>query len=258
MQTLKWKSGLLLNLNVSVAQSPPKDVSLFHATSASLAKWKSKWSFTEEKSTQPSSKDYIRYQIRQKRSDAKKALRDLLFKGTSSKLQNGNLWGGADICKGPRISNKQTQSKKSARGKFQHSSKHAQKNKQKQRVADFTEESDERAEPNFHATFGGRCFTWSFKAWQESRFQDSTWGFEWRDPNWSRNTRRFVEDSDSDEDSCVVGSYSDRITLGLPSSGPLKIEDVKNAFRASALKWHPDKHQGPSQVTFVKVSSLIL
>ncbi|ERN12959.1 hypothetical protein AMTR_s00040p00015720 [Amborella trichopoda] len=67
-----------------------------------------------------------------------------------------------------------------------------------------------------------------------------------------------AEDSDSDEDSCVVGSYSDRITLGLPSSGPLKIEDVKNAFRASALKWHPDKHQGPSQVTFVKVSSLIL
>ncbi|ERN12960.1 hypothetical protein AMTR_s00040p00016490 [Amborella trichopoda] len=59
MQTLKWKSGLLLNLNVSVAQSPPKDVSLFHATSASLAKWKSKWSFTEEKSTQPSSKVFM-------------------------------------------------------------------------------------------------------------------------------------------------------------------------------------------------------
>ncbi|RZC07614.1 hypothetical protein D0Y65_014744, partial [Glycine soja] len=35
--------------------------------------------------------------------------------------------------------------------------------------------------------------------------------------------------------------------LGLPPTGPLKIEDVKNAFQLSALKWHPDKHQGPSQ-----------
>ncbi|KAK7316980.1 hypothetical protein RJT34_00835 [Clitoria ternatea] len=44
-----------------------------------------------------------------------------------------------------------------------------------------------------------------------------------------------------------LGSGSDRTILGLPPTGPLKIEDVKNAFRLSALKWHPDKHQGPSQ-----------
>ncbi|CAL1379866.1 unnamed protein product [Linum trigynum] len=38
-------------------------------------------------------------------------------------------------------------------------------------------------------------------------------------------------------------------TLGLPLSGPLEIEEVKNAFRESALKWHPDRsHQGDSQV----------
>ncbi|KAJ8551637.1 hypothetical protein K7X08_021652 [Anisodus acutangulus] len=45
----------------------------------------------------------------------------------------------------------------------------------------------------------------------------------------------------------TFGSYSERAILGLPPRGPLKIEDVKNAFRLSALKWHPDKHQGPSQ-----------
>ncbi|KAL5145889.1 hypothetical protein HKD37_06G015830 [Glycine soja] len=44
-----------------------------------------------------------------------------------------------------------------------------------------------------------------------------------------------------------LGSCSDRTVLGLPPTGPLKIEDVKNAFQLSALKWHPDKHQGPSQ-----------
>ncbi|CAI0428229.1 unnamed protein product [Linum tenue] len=39
-----------------------------------------------------------------------------------------------------------------------------------------------------------------------------------------------------------------RSTLGLPLSGPLEIEEVKNEFRESALKWHPDRsHQGDSQ-----------
>ncbi|KAJ6296971.1 hypothetical protein OIU78_022653 [Salix suchowensis] len=56
-----------------------------------------------------------------------------------------------------------------------------------------------------------------------------------------------AEDSESDNASYSVGSHSDRTILGLPLTGPLKIEDVKNAFRLSALKWHPDKHQGASQ-----------
>ncbi|PNX79985.1 heat shock protein binding, partial [Trifolium pratense] len=43
-------------------------------------------------------------------------------------------------------------------------------------------------------------------------------------------------------------SSSDRTILGLPPTGPLKIEDVKIAYHLSALKRHPDKHQGPSQV----------
>ncbi|EPS64579.1 hypothetical protein M569_10202, partial [Genlisea aurea] len=43
------------------------------------------------------------------------------------------------------------------------------------------------------------------------------------------------------------GYYMDRKILGLPTAGPLYVNDVKAAFRESALKWHPDKHQGPSQ-----------
>ncbi|CAJ2641586.1 unnamed protein product [Trifolium pratense] len=55
-------------------------------------------------------------------------------------------------------------------------------------------------------------------------------------------------DNDKDDDaSCRVGSSSDRTILGLPPTGPLKIEDVKIAYHLSALKRHPDKHQGPSQ-----------
>lgn len=40
---------------------------------------------------------------------------------------------------------------------------------------------------------------------------------------------------------------SERVALGLDASGPLKIEDVKHAYRACALKWHPDRHQGSSK-----------
>ncbi|PNX71554.1 heat shock protein binding [Trifolium pratense] len=62
-------------------------------------------------------------------------------------------------------------------------------------------------------------------------------GFEWSSKT---NTNKWK--------TARVGSSSDRTILGLPPTGPLNIEDVKDAFRLSALKWHPDKHQGPSQV----------
>nr|XP_034932543.1 uncharacterized protein LOC118062805 isoform X3 [Populus alba] len=98
----------------------------------------------------------------------------------------------------------------------------------------------------FHATFGNRWYTWSNKS-----FQGEPSGFEWREPpKWK--DQRFKEwdanrETESDNASYSVGSHSDRTILGLPLTGPLKIEDVKNAFRLSALKWHPDKHQGASQ-----------
>uniref|UniRef100_A0A803QP12 J domain-containing protein n=1 Tax=Cannabis sativa TaxID=3483 RepID=A0A803QP12_CANSA len=40
---------------------------------------------------------------------------------------------------------------------------------------------------------------------------------------------------------------SHRLALGLSVSGPLKLEEVKNAYRACALKWHPDRHLGSSK-----------
>lgn len=46
-----------------------------------------------------------------------------------------------------------------------------------------------------------------------------------------------------------IGSPSDRQTLGLPSSGSLTMEELKKAFRASALKWHPDRHEDAAKVT---------
>ncbi|GER37006.1 heat shock protein binding protein [Striga asiatica] len=95
----------------------------------------------------------------------------------------------------------------------------------------------------FHATFGKHGFTWTFRP--TGLPFDRTENFEWR------NNRFDQEGSESrkgyGENSFAVGSYDDRKVLGLPTAGPLKIEDVKAAFRASALKWHPDKHQGLSK-----------
>ncbi|KAJ6761505.1 CHAPERONE DNAJ-DOMAIN SUPERFAMILY PROTEIN [Salix koriyanagi] len=71
----------------------------------------------------------------------------------------------------------------------------------------------------------------SLQSWKDQRYRE-----------WDAN-----RETESDNASYSVGSHSDRTILGLPLTGPLKIEDVKNAFRLSALKWHPDKHQGASQ-----------
>lgn len=58
----------------------------------------------------------------------------------------------------------------------------------------------------------------------------STSGFEWREHSNRTNKWKSASDIESDDDdSCYVGSSSDRTTLGLSPTGPLKIEDVKNA-----------------------------
>lgn len=97
----------------------------------------------------------------------------------------------------------------------------------------FSEDFDKDPEPIFRATFGNRCYTWSFNSWPESSFQNSTSGFDWREhSSWENSrTRRWetLGDTESDDDSCSVGLRTDRTILGLPPTGPLKIEDVKNA-----------------------------
>ncbi|CAN6218771.1 unnamed protein product, partial [Urochloa humidicola] len=58
------------------------------------------------------------------------------------------------------------------------------------------------------------------------------------------------EKTDSeDEVSTPSEVYLARQALGLSTSGPLKLEDVKSAYRACALRWHPDRHNGSSKAT---------
>lgn len=85
----------------------------------------------------------------------------------------------------------------------------------------------------FHATFGDKSYSWSFGSFKETS-QDSTYGFGWTNPpNWKNQRAKEwdnLSDFESDdEETPDVGSCSDRTILGLPRTGPLKIEEVKTA-----------------------------
>ncbi|KAF8046675.1 hypothetical protein N665_3526s0002 [Sinapis alba] len=73
--------------------------------------------------------------------------------------------------------------------------------------------------------------------------------------NWWRSEFRFDEKEKEKEKEDGYGSSksngsvlsdpieaSHRETLGLSPWAPLKLEDVKHAYRTCALKWHPDRH----------------
>lgn len=105
----------------------------------------------------------------------------------------------------------------------------------------FHWDNDDRDEKVFQAAFGGRRFYWVSGDWNELKWRTS-WEFNWR------GRKTYSENYASDDEAPSIGSVSDRIALGLAPNGPLTLEDVKQAFRMSALKWHPDRNEGPSKV----------
>ncbi|KAF9592352.1 hypothetical protein IFM89_014278 [Coptis chinensis] len=252
----KWKSLLILKKYICPSSSLDSHYyAYFHSTTATLAaKWNNnKWNDDPGRAQRPT-KISVRFEVRQKRTDSKKALNDLLFSSGCSTLpfQNStstweteepSTWDAVE----PDSSKKQSRSKKSRR-----SPPRAKKGNRRQKK--FSSDSDSDSQNVFQARFGNRYYTRSFRNSEEPSFQTSSAEFEWRDrSSWTGNRRKVwdsasdIDDEDDDDKSCMAGSYSDRTVLGLPPTGPLKIDAVKTAFRSSALKWHPDKHQGPSQ-----------
>ncbi|XP_057721651.1 uncharacterized protein LOC130935781 isoform X1 [Arachis stenosperma] len=245
--SLRWRNLFSINSYMFQQQSSYA----FHSTPSSYDKWKSKWNSDVRRTGQHPSKTHIKYVTRQKRADAKKALKNLLYNSGSSKISfedketkwNSDWYGDQDD-DSKRFSNKDQPSFGQRFG-----GKSQKKTKRKIRRESFCEDFDDGPEQIFQARFGKKWYTWSFTNLRGSSSESSTSGFEWREHSNRTNKWRSVSDIESDDDdsSCYVGSSSDRTILGLPATGPLKIEDVKNAFRLLALKWHPDKHQGPSQ-----------
>ncbi|WOL12729.1 hypothetical protein Cni_G21496 [Canna indica] len=205
--------------------------------------------------------NHIRFSVRQKRSDAKEALKNLYFNETSSKkysLDEDIAWHatrkssrdvGVEDKSGE--SNKSQRSKTTAKWKQQRVSdvrkgKH-RKNRSRSYGQSFEDDDYEHPYKKFSAGFGGqRGFTWSFSSEEKLHFENIPNGFEWKDDSQQAKYRRKVwSESDIEEESTDVNLQSYKLVLGLPAMGPLTLDDVKSAFHASALKWHPDKHQGP-------------
>ncbi|KAL3637315.1 hypothetical protein CASFOL_019614 [Castilleja foliolosa] len=118
------------------------------------------------------------------------------------------------------------------------SKKRKSKNRASKINFEFCGDEDDNAEFEtiFRYAFGGgtRCFHWSFTMDDEPRFRNSSKGSKYR----------YDKEYDLKP---FKNMCSDRLALGLRASGPLNIDDVKNAYRACALKWHPDRHEGSSK-----------
>ncbi|KAL9373678.1 hypothetical protein Peur_033298 [Populus x canadensis] len=114
----------------------------------------------------------------------------------------------------------------------------------------FCEEDNADVDNIFRSTFGGnRYFYWSFVSDENPQWKNSS---DYHSYSYGKNWRYRVEEdydcsSESDSDDLESNFASDRLALGLRTYGPLKLEDVKNAYRSCALKWHPDRHQGSSK-----------
>lgn len=247
-QIPRWRNLSMIKNSLISSTPAATHFASFHSTPTSFHKWENKWK-SDIRGGQEPTKNHIRYATRQKRADAKRALKDLLFKSGCSNFLDEERHSSCYA----KQEGQSYSSNKKGRSKFSsHSAEkiHHHKLKRKLRRKSFSEDFDDDPEPMFKATFGNKWYSWSFNSGHESSFQNSTSGFERREQSsWKSRTKRWESQSatESDDDSFAVGSRSDRTILGLPPTGPIKIEDVKNAFRLSALKWHPDKHQGPSQ-----------
>ncbi|KAL8538346.1 hypothetical protein ACS0TY_000365 [Phlomoides rotata] len=241
MQALqRWRSTLILKN--TIAQSKPIaattttfDFASFHSTAALSEKRKNKFNF-DVRGDQKPPKASVTFKVREKReqrADAKKALKRILFSGGCSTSRDQSF-SKIEADYTDRLN-------KRSRIKRPHQSKkvYHKKLKRNHRRENLCEDSDYDPERIFYATFGKHGFRTSGK------------GFDWAENSGWTNHRFDEQDAKSRTEShpFYLGTYADRKTLGLPTTGRLSIEDVKTAFRSSALKWHPDRHQGPSRAT---------
>uniref|UniRef100_A0A0E0KX43 J domain-containing protein n=1 Tax=Oryza punctata TaxID=4537 RepID=A0A0E0KX43_ORYPU len=192
--------------------------SSFHSTPVSSGKWKDKFDCKHEHGARKLSKNYERYVVRQRRAEGKKALKDYLLYGKSSPhLQGGSTGSFANSHDIPRF-------KTFRKGSQSHgSTKSRQGKKDRERFNNFFREE--------------------YYVHPDKIFEDMT--------GESKRERVCSDSDDESEDDTSettnIGSHAHRAILGLPPCGPLTLDAVKIAFRASALRWHPDKHPGSSQ-----------
>lgn len=113
---------------------------------------------------------------------------------------------------------------------------------------DFCTSDDDDVENIFHGSFGGEKFYY----WASSRGGSYQWRSSSGHNPYVSSEYRNETDGETDEDTSVDNFpqpdfASERLALGLTASGPLKLAEIKSAYRTCALRWHPDRHQGTSK-----------
>uniref|UniRef100_A0A7N0ZVI0 J domain-containing protein n=1 Tax=Kalanchoe fedtschenkoi TaxID=63787 RepID=A0A7N0ZVI0_KALFE len=258
----RWRNALNLRFSLGQKLLPASNSALFHSTPSSSQKRRTKWD--DFRSSGNHTKNHIRFQIRQKRADSKKALRDLVDKGGFPNFTTEDCYSRRNFERvsdwdGEPEDHSNSSSKQAKHNRHNRSSDKARKQRlrRKLRNEDSDDEYDGPSDRIFYATFGGKKFTWSFNSWNDSFSFEDMDDFYWKGDRtnsnhnrkeWRWNKNYESQPNDESRETYSIGSTSDRTLLGLSPRGPLKIEEVKVAFRQSALKWHPDKHEGPSKV----------
>ncbi|XP_047327729.1 uncharacterized protein LOC124931333 [Impatiens glandulifera] len=116
-------------------------------------------------------------------------------------------------------------------------------------------EDESDIETIFRSAFGGnKGFCWFVhdefppRGSSSSSYSNSyrtSWNWKHRDED--EEDYESSAESEYESNNAYLKLASDRNALGLSISGPLTLEDVKNAYRTCALKWHPDRHHGSSK-----------
>lgn len=212
-----------------------------HATAPSLSNKRVNWEFV-----------YKRYGKQHLKDDAKRTplqnvsfFSEYLSQGESESWSLGRKQNWQFLSDKQGFSNRRGRRKSgtSHRSQVPDWAKSSRKNKR----GIWSNPDDADDEVMFESSFGRDryCF-WSFSDQGDVQWRNLSWQFSNKE---KRNSRTMHEDSyDTEYKAATIGSASDRTILGLAAVGPLKLDDVKNAFRMCALKWHPDRHQGPSKV----------
>ncbi|KAB2058405.1 hypothetical protein ES319_A11G233400v1 [Gossypium barbadense] len=215
MHIPRWRNVFLLKSSLvppflyskATATVATTHVASFHSSPITCEKWKSKWDFEERRTQQPT-KNHIRYTVHQKRAAQRDEVQTWKFDGAEGWDSDG--------------SDKKWWSRYSGR----HAGKsNCKKVKRKFKRESFSDDFD-HPERIFQAKFGNKWYTWSSGG--DKSFKNPESGFEWREKSGWTNQRT------KEPVILKIGRYIFEFSLA-----PI-------LFYAS-MKWHPDKHQGPSQ-----------
>ncbi|XP_026413796.1 uncharacterized protein LOC113309562 isoform X2 [Papaver somniferum] len=210
--TTAMKAGSFQISSIYYATSTIVKAAFFHSTSVSNRKRRTSWGFRSKNYTKRLGKMHAEETLLRNAS----AFAECLFQSwrddddSQPSSSEGNSWFKRYWPKEPKKNSTGSQGSRwetyrGRRGVFQ-----------------FCDVSDKEVETKFRSAF-------------HRSFQNTRYRFE--------DDYETYEDFNDSSNSSASDLASDRLALGLSASGPLKLEDVKNAYRSCALRWHPDRHQ---------------